>query len=93
MPAYSSGVTAAASPDPQSGAAATHPGPTIPYGPNLPAEAHLAPASAGLLETDCISEIFFYARKLMKEPAGFVLDEQAFMAEIEETPLFLRQTG
>lgn len=70
-----------------------HPGPTIPYGPNLPAEAHPAPASAGLLETDHISEIFFYARKLMKEPVGFVLDEQAFMAEIEEAPLFLRQAG
>lgn len=49
--------------------------------------------AAGALETDHISEIFFYARKLMKEPVGFILDEQAFMAEVEEAPLFLRQAG
>jgi hypothetical protein len=40
--------------------------------------------------TDCISEIFFYARKLMKQPPAFVLDEAAFMAAIDEEPLFLR---
>ena len=40
--------------------------------------------------TDCISEIFFYARKLMKQPPRFVLDEDTFMADVEEEPLFVR---
>jgi len=44
-------------------------------------------------DIDCINEIFFYARKLMKQPPRFVLDEVAFMAEVEETPLFLREDG
>ena len=43
--------------------------------------------------TDCISEIFFYARKLMRGHQGFVLDEAAFMAEVEEVPLFIREDG
>ena len=43
--------------------------------------------------TDCISEIFFYARKLMKQPPRFVLDEAQFMADVEEVPLFLREDG
>ena len=42
---------------------------------------------------DHINEIFFYARKLMKQAPRFVLDEAAFMAEVEETPLFLREDG
>jgi hypothetical protein len=43
--------------------------------------------------TDCISEIFHYARKLMRGHQGFVLDEAAFMAEVEEIPLFIREDG
>ena len=43
--------------------------------------------------TDHINEIFFYARKLMKQPPRFVLDEARFLADIEETPLFLREDG
>jgi hypothetical protein len=29
----------------------------------------------------------------MKQPPTFVLDEEAFLAEVEETPLFLREDG
>jgi hypothetical protein len=43
--------------------------------------------------TDCISEIFHYARKLMSGHRGFVLDEARFLAEIDETPLFIREDG
>ena len=43
--------------------------------------------------TDCISEIFFYARRLMKQQSAFILDEGRFLAEIEETPLFIRENG
>jgi hypothetical protein len=39
---------------------------------------------------DHIHEIFHYVRKLMKQPPRFVLDEAAFMAEVEEEPLFIR---
>ena len=41
--------------------------------------------------TNHIHEIFHWVRKLMtgKTPA-FVLDEGAFMAEVEEVPLFIR---
>ena len=49
--------------------------------------------NAGALGTEFIHEIFFYARKLMKQPPAFVLDEAAFMADVEETPLFLREDG
>jgi len=49
---------------------------------------------AGVLDmTDCINEIFFYARKLMKQPPRFILNERQFMAEVEEVPLFLREDG
>jgi hypothetical protein len=37
-----------------------------------------------------IPEIFHWVRKLLKDDRRFVLDEGAFMAEIEEEPLFLR---
>jgi hypothetical protein len=50
------------------------------------------PAAADDL-TDCINEIFFYARKLMKQPPRFILDEGRFLAEIEEVPLFIREDG
>jgi hypothetical protein len=40
--------------------------------------------------TDCISEISHYARKLMRGHQGFVLDEAAFMADIDESPMFVR---
>jgi hypothetical protein len=42
--------------------------------------------------TDCISEIFHHARKLIAEdgPPRFVLDERAFMEAIEPPPLFLQ---
>jgi hypothetical protein len=46
--------------------------------------------SAGALETDDISEIFRFASRLCKEARGFILDEQAFMAEVEEVPIFVR---
>ena len=56
----------------------------------------VAPTAAGA--TDCISEIFHYARKLIAEDRclaedehRFVLDVDAFMAEVEEPPLFLRK--
>jgi hypothetical protein len=52
---------------------------------------HLAEVAPGPSEaTDHINEIFFYVRKLMKQPPRFVLDEAAFMAAIEEEPLFLK---
>ena len=43
-----------------------------------------------------IHEIFVYARKLLAghpDLVGFVLDEAAFMAEVEEIPLFIREDG
>jgi hypothetical protein len=40
-----------------------------------------------------ISEIFHYARKLMRGHQGFVLDEARFLADIDETPLFIREDG
>jgi hypothetical protein len=59
-----------------------------------PASAPPKNPDAGVLDmTDCISEIFFYARKLMKQPPRFVLNERQFMAEVEEVPLFLREDG
>ena len=59
-----------------------------------PASAPTKNPDAGALGTEFIHEIFFYARKLMTgEIPAFVLDEAAFMAEVEETPLFLREDG
>lgn len=55
--------------------------------------ATIAIRAAAASDADCISEIFFYARKLMKQPPRFLLDEAAFMAEVEEVPLFLREDG
>jgi hypothetical protein len=46
------------------------------------------PASASPINH--INEIFHYARKLMRGHQGFVLDEAAFMADVEEVPLFIR---
>jgi hypothetical protein len=43
--------------------------------------------------TDHINEIFFYARKLIADGRRFVLDEAAFMAAVDEAPLFLRQAN
>ena len=57
------------------------------------AAASPCPHSTAAADIDCISEIFFYARKLMKQPPRFVLDDAAFMADVEETPLFLREDG
>lgn len=58
------------------------------------APAAATPPAVGALDlTDCISEIFFYARKLMKQPPRFVLDEARFLANIDEEPLFLREDG
>jgi hypothetical protein len=45
---------------------------------------------ADALGTDCIHEIFHWVRKLMRGHQGFVLDEPAFLADVEEEPLFLR---
>jgi hypothetical protein len=46
---------------------------------------------------DCIPEIFHWVRKLLKDEhlplSRFVLDEGAFMAAIDEEPLFLRQAN
>ena len=47
----------------------------------------------GALGTEFIHEIFFYARKLMTNYPGFVLDEARFLADIEEIPLFIREDG
>ena len=56
-----------------------------------PASAPPKNPDAGVLEaTDCIHEIFHWVRKLMRGHQGFVLDEPAFMAELEEVPLFVR---
>jgi len=71
------------------------PSEAIPSNEGRPSE---APASAppknpdaGVLDaTDCIHEIFHWVRKLMRGHQGFVLDEPAFMADVEEEPLFLR---
>lgn len=44
-------------------------------------------------DTDCINELFYYARKLTAENR-FVLDREAFMAALEEPlPLFIRDAG
>ena len=48
------------------------------------------PSQATAEQTNYINEIFFYARKLIAEDRRFVLDEAAFMAAIDEVPLFLR---
>jgi len=39
---------------------------------------------------DHIHEIFFHARKLMKDDRRFVLDEGAFTAALDEPPIFLQ---
>jgi hypothetical protein len=55
------------------------------------AVAHAPPPSEATAEQiNYINEIFFYARKLIAEDRRFVLDEAAFMAAIDEVPLFLR---
>jgi hypothetical protein len=82
--------SAAASPCPHSTAAAvaisvSDGGPPVSSGKEGAVSVIAAPS-----DIDCISEIFFYARKLMKQPPRFVLDEAEFMAEVEEEPLFLR---
>jgi hypothetical protein len=41
--------------------------------------------------TDCIHELFHFARKLIDEDHRFILDEEAFMAEIEPLPLFMQR--
>jgi hypothetical protein len=43
--------------------------------------------------TDHIPEIFHWVRKLMRGHQGFVLDEARFLADIDETPLFIREDG
>lgn len=74
----------------------------IPPSPFLSADpltAEMAPASASTVTvaaddvgaTDCIAEIFIGADKL--DEHRFVLDEGAFMAEIEDVPLFMRRMG
>ena len=76
---------------------------TLPPSPFLSADsqppAEMAPASASAVTveagdagaTDCISEIFHYARLLCADDHRFVLDEQAFMEAIEPPPLFLQR--
>ena len=63
----------------------------------VPAAASPCPPSTAaavpIADIDCINEIFFYARKLVKQPPRFVLDESRFLAEVEEVPLFLREDG
>ena len=52
----------------------------------------LNPVDAGA--TDHIHEIFHHVRKIYEDEHRFILDEAAFMAEIEPPPLFLqRATG
>jgi len=75
------------------------PGPSeaLPSNEGRPEEAS-APAptknpDADALGTEFIHEIFFYARKLMTNYPGFVLDEARFLADIEELPMFLREDG
>ena len=41
--------------------------------------------------TDCIGEIFHFARKLCDKDHRFVLDEERFLADIEPPPLFLQR--
>ena len=48
------------------------------------------PHDGALEDIDCINEIFFFARKLIKQAPRYLLDEGAFMADIEEEPLFIR---
>ena len=56
-----------------------------------PASAPTKNPDAGVLDaTDCIHEIFHWVRKLMRGHQGFVLDDLAFMADVEEEPLFIR---
>jgi hypothetical protein len=45
------------------------------------------------MAADHIPEIFHWVRKLLKDDRRFVLDEGAFMAAIDEEPLFLRNTA
>jgi hypothetical protein len=72
---------------------------TLPQSPFLSADppltAETAPAAddwnpdaAGAI--DHIAEIFIGADKL---ESRFVLDEEAFMAAVEDLPLFMRRTG
>ena len=59
--------------------------------PGTPASAPPKNPDAGVLDaTDCIHEIFHWVRKLMRGHQGFVLDEPAFLADVEEEPLFIR---
>jgi hypothetical protein len=62
----------------------------VPVASGSAAASFSPPSTAAAEAIDHIHEIFFYVRKLMKEPPRFVLDEAAFMAEIEEEPLFIR---
>ena len=59
--------------------------------PAEPQTVTVAASPAGA--TDQIHEIFFYARRLLKDDRRFVLDESRFLADIDETPLFLREDG
>jgi len=85
------GSAAASKPPPAADAAAApiaEPSMTNGGDQEAPASAPTKNPDADVL--DCIHEIFFYARKLMKQPPRFVLDEGDFMAAIEEEPLFIR---
>jgi hypothetical protein len=59
---------------------------------DLPATSEIMDATARRDEhpTDHIPEIFYWVRKLLKDDRRFVLDTDAFMAEVEEVPLFVR---
>ena len=62
--------------------------PSSPLEEMEPGEVH-APSDP-LVHINHIPEIFHYVRKLMKQPPRFILDTDAFMAEVEEVPLFVR---
>lgn len=68
--------------------------------PQAPAADALNPhETAGALETDCIGEIFHYARKLGGDGISLLelrlrgFDVDGFMLEIEPPPLFLQRAA
>lgn len=58
---------------------------------NRPASELLDDVLDEAARTDCIGEIFVGARKL--NLPRFKLDEEQFMADLDEPPLFLRRAG
>jgi hypothetical protein len=62
--------------------------------PLVPSETEGAVSvSAASSDISHIGEIFHWVRKLMKDDRRFHLNEEEFMAAIDEEPLFLRQVN